>query len=146
MMLVQHILTSKAAGVQTIHANASVSEATQQLSTQKIGALIVSDDNGATIRGILSERDIVREIGTRGAAALSDSVMDIMTAKVQFCTPSDEAVAVLSRMTGGRFRHMPVRGNDGAVVGIISIGEVVKARLGEVENETSALSDMIRGY
>lgn len=145
-MLVQHILASKPQGVQTVAATASVSEATQQLSRQKIGALIVSDDGGKTIRGILSEWDIVREVGARGAAALSDAVMDIMTAKVQSCTPEDKAVEVLARMTGGRFRHMPVCDAGGNVLGVISIGDVVKARLGEVENENSALADMIRGY
>jgi len=145
-MLVQHILTSKPGGVHTISANASVSEATQQLSKYKIGALIVSDDEGATIRGILSERDIVREVGARGAAALSDAVMDIMTAKVQSCAMADEAVVVLARMTTGRFRHMPVQDESGNLLGVISLGDVVKARLDEVEHENSALSDMIRGY
>lgn len=145
-MLVQHILASKPVGVQTVSADASVSDATQMLSKLKIGALIVSDDGGATIRGILSERDIVREVGARGAKALSDTVMDIMTAKVQSCIPADEAVEVLARMTRGRFRHMPVQGAGGEVLGVISIGDVVKARLGEVENENSALADMIRGY
>lgn len=145
-MLVQHILASKPGGVQTIPPTASITEATQHLSKKKIGALIVSDDDGKTIRGILSERDIVREIGARGAEAMSDLVMDIMTAKVQSCTPADEAVAVLERMTAGRFRHMPVQSEDGELLGVISIGDVVKARLGQVENENSALTDMIRGY
>ena len=145
-MLVQHILGSKPGGLHTIAADASVTEATQMLSRNKIGALIVSDDGGKSIRGILSERDIVREVGARGAAALSDAVMDIMTAKVQSCAPGDKAEEVLARMTDGRFRHMPVQDADGTVIGVISIGDVVKARLGEVQNESSALADMIRGY
>ena len=145
-MLVQHILGSKPKGVQFIGTQASVSEATQQLGMLRIGALIVSDDGGTSIRGILSERDIVREIGARGAAALSDSVVDIMTAKVQSCLMTDKAEDVLARMTSGRFRHMPVQDADGAVLGVISIGDVVKARLDEVQNENSALADMIRGY
>ncbi len=144
-MLVQHILSGKGSAVETIGTDATVLEATEILSHRKIGALIVSDDDGASIRGILSERDIVRELGQRGAAALSDNVVDIMTAKVQSCSPSDKAVEVLTRMTQGRFRHMPV--TDGSrVIGVISIGDVVKARLGEVENENTALADMIRGY
>ncbi|WP_316014170.1 CBS domain-containing protein [Roseobacter sp. HKCCA0434] len=144
-MLVQHILSGKQGGVETITSDASVNEATKVLSRRKIGALIVSDDEGKSIRGILSERDIVREVGARGAAALSDSVMDIMTAKVQSCKTDDNAVEVLARMTSGRFRHMPVLDGE-ALIGVVSIGDVVKARLGEVENENSALADMIRGY
>ncbi|RED11114.1 CBS domain-containing protein [Pontivivens insulae] len=143
-MTVQKILNSARGAVETISGDASVLEAAQRLSARKIGALIVSED-GSELRGIVSERDIVREIGARGAAALSDKVVDLMTAKVESCAPDDKLVETLARMTAGRFRHMPVL-EDGKLAGIISIGDVVKVRLSEMEHENSALADMIRGY
>lgn len=144
-MLVQNILSSKpVTGILTISASKSVADAAAILSEKRIGALIVSED-GQTVAGIISERDIVRRLGSSGPDCLSMRVGDLMTADVVACAPGDSAVSVLERMTAGRFRHMPVVA-DGKLVGVISIGDVVKARIDEVEHENSALTDMIAGH
>ena len=112
--------------------------------SSRIGAVIVSAD-GKLAKGIVSERDIVRELGRRGAACLGDPVESLMTAKIVSCTRSEGTDAVLGRMTDGRFRHMPVI-EDGQMVGLISIGDVVKARLMELAAEKDALEGMIKGF
>jgi CBS domain-containing protein len=101
--------------------------------------------DGAKLAGILSERDIVRELGRRGAACLGDPVEALMTRDVVACAPSDRTNDVLQKMTDGRFRHMPVM-QDGRMVGLISIGDVVKARLSELSTEVDALEGMIKGF
>ncbi|QQA44496.1 CBS domain-containing protein [Pelagovum pacificum] len=144
-MLVNQILRSKPSeGVLTMTPERSVSEAAAFLSEKRVGAVIISKD-GETAEGILSERDIVRELGKRGATCLSDTVTTMMTKKLVTCTGTDEAVSVLAKMTEGRFRHMPVM--DGkTMVGLISIGDVVKARLSELAMEKDALEGMIMGH
>ncbi|WP_430464117.1 CBS domain-containing protein [Tabrizicola sp.] len=144
-MLVSQILKSKGSeGVVTTPPGVSVAQAAELLSARKIGALVISKD-GKTLGGILSERDIVREIGRRGPSCLSDTVDSIMTAKVVTCAKSDQTDAVLQKMTDGRFRHIPViEGNE--LVGLISIGDVVKARLAELAAEKDALEGMIKGF
>ena len=145
-MQVHHILRSKeTSAVFTVPPSMPVSEAVKLLSEKRIGALIVSDDDGDTPAGILSERDIVREIGRRGSACLDDTVGDMMTSKVITAAPSDFSDQVLAEMTDGRFRHMPVL-DGGKLVGVISIGDVVKARLSELAMEKEALEGMIKGY
>jgi CBS domain-containing protein len=145
MMPVSTILKAKPSeGVISIAPGATVGEATQLLSTKRIGAVIVSPD-GAAMAGILSERDIVRELGRRGAACLADPVEVLMTRDVVTCAPSDRTNDVLQRMTDGRFRHMPVMQGD-RLVGLISIGDVVKARLTELSTEVDALEGMIKGF
>ncbi|OYW58929.1 MAG: histidine kinase [Rhodobacterales bacterium 12-65-15] len=114
------------------------------MSTRRIGALIVSED-GKTAVGILSERDVVRELGRRGAAILTDKVATLMTARLVSCGRGDKTDAVLQMMTDGRFRHMPVI-EGGQMVGLISIGDVVKARLTELAAEKDALEGMIKGF
>ena len=144
-MLVSQILKSKPSeGVITIAPGATVAEAAKLLSDRRIGAVIVSRD-GERAEGILSERDIVRELGRRGAACLGDKVESLMTAKIVSCTRAEGTDAVLGRMTDGRFRHMPVI-EDGKMVGLISIGDVVKARLMELAAEKDALEGMIKGF
>ncbi len=144
-MLVSQILRSKADdGVLTIEPDRSVADAARVLSERKIGSLVVSRDGRAAI-GILSERDIVREIGRRGGACLTDSVESMMTRNLVTCTRADQADDVLARMTAGRFRHLPVVEN-GELIGLISIGDVVKARLGELAMEKDALEGMIKGF
>jgi CBS domain-containing protein len=106
--------------------------------------VVVSTD-GAALEGIVSERDIVRALGQRGAAALPAPISTIMTSTVVTCTMDDRANSVLQRMTDGRFRHMPVMAGA-AVVGMISIGDVVKARLSELAMEKDALEGMIKGF
>ena len=143
-MTVQHILKMKGdIPVVIVAPDATLAKATEVLSAKRIGAVVVSTD-GQTILGILSERDIVRELGRRGAACLTDPVSSIMTAKVVGCARSDLADDVMQKMTDGRFRHMPVMEN-GRMVGFISIGDVVKTRLSELNMEKEALTGMIMG-
>lgn len=143
-MQVHQILRSKPqASVITVMPGSSVADAARLLAERRIGAVIVSDD-GARPVGILSERDIVRDVGRRGAICLSDKVETLMTRNVVACGPDDSADSVLERMTAGRFRHMPVV-KDGKMVGIISIGDVVAARLSELAMEKDALAGMIMG-
>ncbi len=143
-MQVHQILRSKPqASVITVMPGSSVADAARLLAERRIGAVIVSDD-GARPVGILSERDIVRDVGRRGAACLTDKVETLMTRNVLSCGPDDSADSVLERMTAGRFRHMPVL-KDGKMVGIISIGDVVAARLSELAMEKDALAGMIMG-
>lgn len=144
-MLVSQILKSKGSeGVATAQPGLTVAEAAEVLSQKKIGALVISKD-GKSLGGIVSERDIVREIGRRGPACLNDSVESIMTAKVVTCARTDQTDAVLQKMTDGRFRHIPVI-EAGQLVGLISIGDVVKARLSELSMEKDALEGMIKGF
>ncbi len=144
-MLVQQILKSKPNGdVFTLSPSATLSEAATLLSEKRIGAIIISKD-GTHPLGILSERDIVRVLGARGVTCMTDPVEKVMTSKLISCSKSDTADSVMQQMTDGRFRHMPVM--DGAeMVGLISIGDVVKARLSELAMEKDALEGMIKGF
>jgi len=144
-MLVQQMMTSKPGeGVVTIKPGSTLFEAAKILSEKRIGAIIVSTD-GTTVAGILSERDIVRELGKRGIACMEDKVDDVMTVKIVGCSKADRAVDVLRMMTDGRFRHMPVMEGD-KMIGLISIGDAVKARLSELAMQKSALEGMIQGF
>ena len=144
-MLVKQILDAKAShGVLTIDPSAKVEDAAKLLSKRAVGALVVSA-TGNIPDGVLSERDIVREIGRQGTDVLLKRVNSIMSSKVITCRPADTADEVLTVMTNGRFRHMPVMEND-LMVGLISIGDVVKARLDELNLERDALEGMIAGY
>ncbi len=144
-MTVAKIMQSKADDtVVTVKPGTKVLEAAQLLSSKRIGTVVVSPD-GKTAVGILSERDIVREVGRRGSTCLNEAVDDMMTTKLETCTRDERADNVLARMTQGRFRHMPVV-EDGEMVGIITLGDVVKMRLAEVKMEKDALEGMIMGY
>ena len=144
-MRVEDIIAAKPhQSVFTIKKSNSIDEAVSELANRKVGALVVSDD-GKTLDGILSERDIISEMGKRGTACLADTVGDLMTGTVSCCGTSDTADKVLETMTEGRFRHMPIL-DDGKIIGLISIGDVVKARLDEMARENSAMVDMIRGF
>lgn len=144
-MLVSQILKSKATQhIVTIPPSADVSAAAEMLSIKRIGSVVVSDD-GKTASGILSERDIVREMARSGASCLDQSVSEIMTCNLVTCGLTTQADDLLSQMTEGRFRHMPVV-EDGALVGIVSLGDVVKTRLSEVSMEKTALEGMIMGH
>jgi CBS domain-containing protein len=145
MMSVQRILGTKGSeGIISVPPGTSVADATAVLSSKRIGAVIVSPD-GKHLSGILSERDIVRELGRRGAACLDEPVEALMTRSIVTCTLLDRTTGVLERMTEGRFRHMPVMEGD-EMVGMISIGDVVKARLAELTTEVDALEGMIKGF
>lgn len=143
MQVVQILKGKGSSEVATIAPGASVSEAVSVLSKKKIGALVVSQGDGG-IAGIISERDVVSRLGSDGAPALSATVSDLMTGSVECCAPSDTANFLLERMTKGRFRHMPVV-EDGKMVGIVSIGDVVKARMEEIESENQAMAVMLSG-
>ncbi len=144
-MLVQQILNSKnVPGVLTVSPELTVADAVQFLAEKRVGAAVVSSD-GVTPLGILSERDIVRELGRRGATVLQARITDIMTRKLITCSVSDTSDSVLEKMTEGRFRHLPVMKGD-RMIGLISIGDVVKARLGELAMEKDALEGMIKGF
>jgi CBS domain-containing protein len=141
-MIVRNIIDSKALHqIIMMKPTETVKTATEVLAKHRIGAVIVSRD-GAIVDGILSERDIVRALGTRGVSTLDLQVQDLMTAEVIGCKPEDTAISVMEKMTDGRFRHMPVIENNG-MIGVISIGDVVKARIAEVQSENAALTDMI---
>ncbi len=144
-MTVAKILKSKgSADVVTIAPGSTVAEAAGLLSEKRIGSVVVSGD-GNDASGILSERDIVREIGRRGAGCLNEPVDTMMTTKLVTCTRTDKADAVLATMTKGRFRHMPVM-EEGKMVGLITLGDVVKYRLEELAMEKDALEGMIMGF
>ena len=144
-MLVSQILKSKSDdAVVTSPPGMLISDAAKTLSEKRIGTLVISA-NGKTPDGILSERDIVRELGTKGASCLTLTVDKLMTRKLVTCGRDDRADVILQKMTEGRFRHMPVL-EDGALVGLISLGDVVKARLAELAMEKDALEGMIMGH
>ena len=144
-MLVQQILKAKGSErVFTVTPGTRVSEAAQILAERRIGGLVVSED-GKSVIGILSERDIVRSLAVRGAGCLSETVDQMMTPNPSCCARNDTTDTVLQRMTDGRFRHMPVV-EEGILVGIVTIGDVVKARLEELAMEKLALEGMIMGH
>lgn len=145
-MIVSQILKSKAMdGVLTLTSDASVSNAAEIMSSKRIGTIVISNDGGVTAAGILSERDIVRELGKSGPECLAKTAGEMMTKKLVTCGPSDTSDSVLAQMTEGRFRHMPVL-EDGKLIGLISIGDAVKARLAELAMERDALEGMVMGH
>ena len=141
-MTVRSILDAKGHHVESIQPGAKLSDAVKLLGEKKIGAVLVLN-MGGRIEGILSERDIVRELSERGAGVLDEPVNTVMTRKVVSCRSSDTVAALMEMMTIGKFRHLPVV-EDGKVVGLISIGDVVKRRVQEYETEQEALRDYIK--
>ncbi|MFD3191413.1 CBS domain-containing protein [Sedimentitalea sp. HM32M-2] len=145
-MLVHQILKSKAkSGVLTVSPSTKVAAAAAILAENKIGSVVVSGDGGKSAVGILSERDIVRELAASGGACLEKPVSAYMTTELVTCTSENSAQDLLTMMTEGRFRHMPVV-EDGAMVGLVTLGDVVKAQLSELAMEKEALQGMIMGH
>jgi CBS domain-containing protein len=142
-MNVHAILRNKGKSVVTIHPDATVERATAVLRGRGIGALVVSDD-GENVIGILAERDIVDGLGRHGADLLSLSVTEIMTCPVVTCEPADSVAELMAEMTTRRIRHFPVV-DDGRLVGIVSIGDLVKSRLDEIEFEAHSMRSFIAG-
>jgi CBS domain-containing protein len=140
-MTVRAILDSKGHQIQSVEPEARLSTAIKILAERKIGAVLVMSKGH--IEGILSERDIVRVLGERGAAVLDEPVSDVMTRKVVSCRQADTVAALMEMMTEGKFRHLPVVEDD-KVVGLISIGDIVKWRVKEYETEQEALRDYIK--
>ena len=143
-MNVQAILSRKGTAVATVQPVATLDQATASLRDHGIGALVVSA-NGRTIDGILSERDVVRALAAHGGSTLGRDVASAMSANVVVCQPDDTVDQLMAMMTDRRIRHLPVLDTSGELAGIISIGDVVKARLGELELENNQLHDYIQG-
>ena len=141
-MTVKAILSVKGGNVITIEPSADLAAATKLLAEKRIGALLITGAEGRVI-GILSERDIVKTLAARGIAAMQLPLSEVMTRKVVTCTESETVSVIMERMTAGKFRHVPVVEQD-RLVGVISIGDVVKHRLQEMEQESSALRDYIQ--
>jgi CBS domain-containing protein len=140
-MTVGIILAGKGREVVTIEPSASLAEAAWLLAEKRIGAaLILGADR--RIVGIISERDIVRALAQGGVGALDEPVSRTMTRKVETCTESEAVSSIMERMTAGKFRHMPVV-DQGRIVGVVSIGDIVKHRLSEMERESVAMRDYI---
>jgi CBS domain-containing protein len=139
-MTVKAIIESKGREVYTVKADASIEAAIAILGEKRIGAIVVTDELGH-IKGILSERDVVRQISKLSASCLDKPISTAMTAKVQTCREDETIETVMARMTRGRFRHLPVEKN-GKLCGIISIGDVVKKRIEDVQRE----AEDIRAY
>ncbi|MGA7452812.1 MAG: CBS domain-containing protein [Rhodoplanes sp.] len=135
------ILIRKGATVFTIEPTDSLANAAKSLTNHGIGALVVTDAEGHTV-GIISERDIVRALGEKESAAFETPVAEIMTRKVVFCSRHDKLVDLMQRMTEGKFRHLPVI-EDGRLIGIVSIGDVVESRLEELEQGSATLREYI---
>jgi CBS domain-containing protein len=140
-MTVRAILTSKGHQVLGVEPDAKLSTAIKMLSEQRIGAVLVMKDKH--LEGILSERDIVRVLGERGAGVLDEPISAVMTRKVVTCKEADTVSFIMETMTAGKFRHLPVIEGD-TVVGLISIGDVVKWRVHEFEREQEALHEYIK--
>ena len=140
-MFVSDILSRKGGLVFTVTPGTSVAQISQQLSTRRIGSVLVLDGENA-VAGIVSERDLVRAFASDGAAALEFEARSIMTRDVVTCDPDDSIDHVMEQMTRGRFRHLPVV-RHGELLGLVSIGDVVKARLEEARYETEALKAYI---
>ena len=140
-MTVRAILDAKGHNVLNVEPDAKLSAAIKLLSERRIGAVLVMSQG--RIEGILSERDIVRVLGERGAGVVDEPVSAVMTRKVVSCREKDTVSEIMEMMTNGKFRHLPVV-EDGKVAGLISIGDVVKWRVGEYEREQEALRDYIK--
>lgn len=140
-MLVTHILAAKGDQVATIGAAATVAEALDALRRWNVGALVVSPD-GASVEGIVSERDVVRALAVDGAAVLERPVADLARTEVVTCGPGTATAELMATMTERRIRHVPVV-DGGRLAGIVSIGDVVKSRVDELQSERDQLSDYI---
>ena len=140
-MTVKAILSQKGNDVLTIDPAATLAAAAKLLAQHRIGAVLITGVDGR-LSGILSERDIVRVLAEQGADALNERVDRVMTRKVVTCSEAETIAAIMERMTAGKFRHLPVV-DQGRLVGVVSIGDVVKYRLHEIETESQALREYI---
>lgn len=143
-MRVSEILERKPiSGVETVKPAETIASLVARLSEKRIGAMVAVDDLGR-LCGVISERDVIRALAATGGGCLSDAVGDHMTKEVMVAKPDDSAVSVLERMTEGRFRHMPVVDNN-ELVGLVSIGDLVKHRIEMLQRDNEALEEFIRG-
>ena len=142
-MLVEHILRRKGRRIAIVDPEATISRALEILAQDNIGALPVVRDG--RIVGMLSERDVARGLVDRGAALLDTPVTELMTTRLTTCRPETTIEELMTMMPMRRIRHVPVLGEDGGLTGMISIGDVVKCRLDELETEAQALRDYVAG-
>jgi CBS domain-containing protein len=140
-MKIADILATKGGTVHSVRPWATVADLVDRLGELHIGALLVLDEAGG-IQGIVSERDVVRALGRHGAGLLTMPVTAVLTSQVRTCTPDETVAVAMARMTAGRFRHLPVL-DAGALVGMVSIGDLVKNRVKEMELETGVLRDVV---
>ena len=140
-MTVKAILSAKGGNVVTIEPNTNVLAAAKLLAERRIGALVVTGPDHRVV-GIVSERDIVQRLAERGPAALELPLTDVMTRKVMICNPADTISSVMERMTEGKFRHLPVV-EQGRLTGIVSIGDVVKHRIDQLQFERDQLDSYV---
>ena len=143
MATVAEVLKGKGNDVYTINPDDTLHQAVELLRDKRIGAVLATDEAGA-LCGVLSERDIVRKLADTPGQTLPQLVRDVMTQKVETCSPDEALITVLKRMTAGRFRHMPVT-DAGKLVGMVTIGDVVNFRLTELEHEALQLKQLIVG-
>jgi CBS domain-containing protein len=141
-MNVKTILAAKGGDIFSIEPTADLAAAARLLSKHRIGSAVIRGAGGR-LSGILSERDIVRALSEHGADALSLPVGQVMTRNVMTCGENDSIAEIMERMTAGKFRHLPVL-RDGALIGVVSIGDVVKQRLGDIEQDAHALREYIQ--
>src|SRR5919198_3559091 len=139
-MRISDVLRGKGSDVATVDPGISVSGLLASLSRHNIGAMVVVEND--EVVGIVSERDVVRQLHERGADLLNAPVSEIMTSEVYTCLPTDSVDSLAATMTERRIRHMPVV-VDGSLVGIVSIGDVVKSRIGELESDREQLESYI---
>lgn len=142
-MNVETILRAKGRAVATIRPDETIRTVVAVLRERNVGALVVSE-TGVSVDGIISERDVVHGLGDHGADLLSQRVAEVMTHRVVTCDPSDSVADLMAEMTNRRIRHFPVV-RDGRLVGIVSIGDLVKSRLDEIEYEARSLRSFIAG-
>lgn len=140
-MLIAHVLQDKGGVVHTLSAEATLREAAEELHKRKVGALVVMND-GSVVIGVFSERDVVRELARGGVEALEARVATAMSRTVVFATPSETVDEGLARMTDRRIRHLPVLDGD-VLIGIVSIGDLVKHRIAAAEAESAAMQAYI---
>lgn len=143
-MLISEVLRRKGNAVATVAPTSTIDEVVDALARFGVGALVVSAD-GTTVDGIISERDVVRALAAHGRDVVDRAAADVMTREVVTCSESATIEQLMTEMTERRFRHVPVT-DDGRLVGIVSIGDVVNARVRNLETETRQLTNYISGY
>jgi CBS domain-containing protein len=144
IVLISEVLQRKGNAVATVAPTATITEVLEALAQHSVGALVVSTD-GKNVDGIISERDVVRTIAADGRDAVDRTAAEVMTREVVTCSKSATIEQLMTEMTERRFRHVPVT-EDGQLVGIVSIGDVVNARVRNLETETRQLTNYISGY
>lgn len=142
-MVIAGILKEKGGKLLSVPPHASIADVVQTLATNRIGAVLVVSASGA-LEGILSERDVVRSLAENGAGTLDRTAADLMTSSVTTATPQTTVAAAMELMTAGRFRHVPIM-DEGRLVGLVSIGDVVKAKIANAEQEVDSLRAYVVG-